>query len=45
MLMWLAKYAVWIPEIPAHAPVYLADEERHGARSPKGIERTIEQTL
>ena len=45
LLMWLAKYAAWIPETPAHALVYLADEEDHGVPFPRGIERTIEQAL
>src|SRR5262249_55881562 len=45
LLMWLAKYAAWIPDSPAHALVYLADEEDHGVPFPKGIERTIEESL
>jgi hypothetical protein len=44
-LMWLAKYAVWIPDSPAHALVYLSDEENHGVPFPKGIERAIEESL
>jgi hypothetical protein len=45
LFMWLAKYAVWIPDIPEHALVYLADEEKHGVPFPRGIERTIERAL
>jgi hypothetical protein len=45
LLMWLAKYAAWIPETPAHALVYLADEEDHGVPFPHGIERTIGEAL
>ena len=45
LLMWLAKYAAWIPDSPAHALVYLADEEDHGVPFPKGIERAIEGSL
>jgi hypothetical protein len=45
LLMWLAKYAAWIPESPAHALVYLADEEDHGVPFPRGIEGTITQVL
>jgi hypothetical protein len=45
LLMWLAKYAAWIPDTPAHALVYLDDEEVHGVPFPRGIERTIEQAL
>jgi len=45
VLMWLAKYAAWIPDTPAHALVYLGDEEGHGVPFPKGIEGVIEQAL
>src|SRR5712691_2980458 len=45
LLMWIAKYSAWIPDTPAHALVYLADEEAHGVPFPSGIERTIEQAL
>jgi hypothetical protein len=45
LLMWLAKYAVWIPDAPCHALVYLADEEKHGVAFPTGIEATIEGIL
>ena len=45
LLMWIAKYSAWIPETPAHALVYLADEESHGVPFPSGLERTIEQAL
>jgi hypothetical protein len=45
LLMWLAKYAAWIPEWPTHALVYLDDEEEHGVPFPKGIEETIRNVL
>jgi hypothetical protein len=45
LLMWLAKYAAWIPETPSHALVYLNDEEGHGVPFPKRIEHTIETVL
>jgi hypothetical protein len=45
LLMWLAKYAAWIPETPSHALVYLDDEEGHGVPFPKQIESTIEIVL
>jgi len=45
LLMWLAKYAAWIPDSPAHALVYLADEENHGVPFPKGIEKVIGESL
>jgi len=45
LLMWLAKYATWIPHSPAHALVYLDDEEGHGVPFPKRIEHTIQVAL
>ncbi len=45
LLMWLAKYAAWIPDTPAHALIYLGDEANHGVPFPKGVERDIEQVL
>jgi hypothetical protein len=45
LLMWLAKYAAWIPDAPQHALVYLGDEEGHGVPFPTGIETVIENTL
>jgi len=45
LLLWHAKYAIWIPDNPAHSLVYLADEEEHGVGFPAGIERDVEQLL
>lgn len=45
LLMWNAKYEVWIPDRPAHALVYLDDEEEHGIGFPHGIDRTVDQVL
>ncbi|CAN7784478.1 hypothetical protein LJR175_008405 [Variovorax sp. LjRoot175] len=39
--LWLAKFAVWIPETPQHALVYLDDEVKHGVPFPSGIEGTV----
>ena len=35
LIIWAAKYEVWIPDHPEHAVVFLADEEKHGVRFPK----------
>jgi hypothetical protein len=35
LLLWEAKYRVWIPDHPERALVYLADEESHGIGFPK----------
>jgi hypothetical protein len=45
LVLWLAKYEWWIPGQPAHALVYLADEEEHGVPFPHGIERTVTRVL
>ena len=45
LMLWLAKYEAWIPDQPKHSLVYLADEERHGARFPAGIEALVEQVI
>lgn len=45
LLLWLAKYKMWIPDRPEHALVYLADEERHGVPFPTGIEATLAEVL
>ena len=39
LILWEAKYQIWIPKHPELALVYLADEERHGIEFPKrGVE-------
>jgi hypothetical protein len=35
LVLWVAKYEAWIPNQPAHALVFLADEERHGVGFPR----------
>jgi hypothetical protein len=45
LLLWLAKYEMWIPHRPEHALVYLADEEEHGVPFPTGIEATLAEVL
>jgi hypothetical protein len=45
LLLWEAKYKVWMPETPVHALVYLDDEEKHGVGFPKGIENDVESLL
>ena len=41
LLLWHAKYEVWIPPYPKHALVYLADEERHGPGFPGGLDELV----
>jgi hypothetical protein len=35
LVLWIAKYEAWIPNQPANALVFLADEEKHGVGFPK----------
>jgi hypothetical protein len=44
LLLWQAKYAIWMAE-PSHALVYLADEEAHGLGFPKGIELDVLEVI
>lgn len=41
LLLWHAKYTIWIPEKPSHSLVYLDDEEEHGLGFPRGIEDDV----
>ncbi|HPE63492.1 MAG TPA: hypothetical protein PLQ49_05230 [Methanothrix sp.] len=45
LLLWIAKYEMWIPKSPEHCLVYMADEKDHGLGFPKGIENLIEEVL
>jgi hypothetical protein len=45
LLLWHAKYAVWLPDRPAHALVYLQDEEEHGIGFPKRVEADVRAVI
>lgn len=45
LLLWHAKYAAWIPDRPAHALVYLQDEEEHGIGFPKRVEADVRAVI
>jgi hypothetical protein len=45
LLMWHAKYEVWIPTNPSHALVYLDDESEHGIGFPHGIDEQVDVVL
>jgi len=45
LLLWRAKYETWIPNHPAHALVYLADEKEHGLGFPTGLEKVIDRVI
>ncbi|MFZ5910703.1 MAG: hypothetical protein ACOYYU_11880 [Chloroflexota bacterium] len=45
LVLWLAKYKVWIPEHPEHALVYMADEQDHGVGFPNRLQDAVEAVL
>jgi len=45
LLLWLAKYEIWIPAKPLHALVYMADEQSHGVGFPSGIDELVLNVL
>jgi hypothetical protein len=45
LLMWHAKYEVWIPRQPQHALVYLADEDEHGIGFPPGLDDEVNKLV
>lgn len=45
LVLWKAKYEGWIPNTPAHALVYLADESNHGLGFPAGIDDEVARVL
>jgi hypothetical protein len=45
LLLWIAKYDVWIPSHPEHALVFLADEENHGIGFPSGMDGAVQRAL
>jgi hypothetical protein len=45
VILWNAKYEMWIPDHPEHALVYMADEKSHGARFPVGLDSTVAKVL
>ncbi len=45
IILWHAKYETWIPDVPEHALVYLADEEEHGIGFPSGIDEVVRKAL
>ena len=45
LLLWVAKYKMWMPDNKSHTLVYLNDEEQHGVGFPKGIEDVIKEAI
>lgn len=45
LLLWNAKYEVWMNNTPEHALVYLADEKKHGFGFPNKIDAAVSRAL
>ena len=45
LILWHAKYEMWIPDHPEHSLVYLADEEDHGIGFPGDLDPTVAKVL
>jgi hypothetical protein len=43
--LWHAKYQVWIPGHEEHALVYLDDEEQHGVKFPRELDRVVAEVV
>jgi len=45
LLLWPAKYEVWIPSNPEHVVVYMANEKDYGVPFPPKLENVVEEVL
>ena len=45
LILWQAKFEVWIPDKPEHALVYMADEKRHGSPFPEDLDPAVDKAL
>jgi hypothetical protein len=45
LIVWIAKYEVWIPVDPKYALVYLADEQRHGVAFPPNLDPLVRELV
>jgi hypothetical protein len=45
LLLWHAKYKVWIPDHPEHALVYMEDENQHGLGFPSGADEAVKAAV
>jgi len=45
LLLWRAKFEVWIPDNPERAIVYMYDENRHGVPFPPELENIVKELL
>lgn len=45
LILWQAKFEIWIPDYPEHALVYMADEQQHGSGFPAGLDDVVDEVL
>ena len=45
LLLWMAKYNIWIPDSPENSLVYLNDEKKQGIGFPKELQGQVERVL
>ncbi|WP_133511526.1 hypothetical protein [Candidatus Thiosymbion oneisti] len=45
LLLWMAKYKVWIPDSPENTLVFLADEKKQGVGFPEDLQGLVERVL
>jgi hypothetical protein len=45
LILWNAKYEIWITDHPERALVYMVDEQAHGIGFPSGIDEAVANAL
>ncbi len=45
IILWQAKFEIWIPDQSKHALVYMADEQQHGSAFPTGLDPAVDEVL
>ena len=45
LILWNAKYDIWITDHPERALVYMVDEQAHGIGFPSGIDEAVTNSL
>ena len=45
LILWQAKFEIWIPDHPEHALVYMADEQQHGGGFPGDLDNVVDEVL
>jgi len=45
LILWNAKYDIWITDHPERALVHMVDEQAHGIGFPSGIDEAVANAL